>query len=1634
MPDNLTSLNTNSNLPYYATTIHLRNSFANIHSYYSYYFEYVEEYIVEDGNATYSSKDGVLFNADKTELITYPMMKKDQSYEIPATVKTIRAEAFRNNDYITSVVIPNSVTTIGDRAFYDCDRLETVSIPGSVTSIGASAFKSCDVLKTVELGNGIESIGSSAFASCIKLQSPTLPNSLTSLGSSAFSDCTSITEIVIPDSITTIPTYAFSGCTYLEKVDLGKNVTTINNYAFQSCSRVAELTLPDNLTSLNINSNLPFSATTIYLRDTVTELHTNYYYYFDNVMEYVVAYRNEAYYAENGVVFNKDGSELLLYPAQKRETAYTVPTTVTTIRDYAFYGCKTLKSIVIPIETLTIGNSAFYNCSNLATVYYCGTSTDWDEISIGSSNSALTSAEMVFNYGLTEQTYSFVTNGGTAIEDMVAVTVETSPITTLDGWFLAGWYDNAELSGEAIRFPYYSTTKTTLYAKWADHMPYPESLHPYKSNTEEIYTYTHNVDADVLFVTFSVDTQLVSGDTLRIYDGNEELVGTYSRTQLAGKTIEVPGNNFKIVLSADYYYQHSYYGFKVTSIESCVHSYSSTVTEPTCTAQGYTTYVCANCGDEYKADYVDAKGHSYEVSGTTEPKCETEGYTTYTCTVCSDSYNSDFIAALSHDYAEEWTTVEATCTEKGYKYHKCSRCDSKGELTYETELGHDYTSEVIAPTCTTQGYTLHSCSRCDGSYKDNYVASLGHDFSEEWTIDREATCTVDGSKSHHCSRCEEKSNVTTITAPGHNYTSVVTAPTCTEQGYTTHSCSACDSSYKDTYVSATGHNYGEWEIATEATDTKVGLKKRVCSNCNHTQTKTILVNNLNEGTVNITVLDANTNEPLSNALVSIPVGSWYIECRTDSNGVASTTLPTGTYAAQAYVSGYTLKTVSFEVDTGETNCTVSLSERPKLTGYLTSHVMTYDEIIDAGISTGSSGNQQIYKYEVKLQFTEGIETYDLNFDVYADILGNIVDKIGNIDIPDELLPSQVPTIGGGVAGGIGGGGTGSGIFIGGSNNTSNDPSTAVGDGTLSDGITINVAGTPITIYPMTQQFYLIVYGEAKWMKEMFDVELLLINDSESTVTDCVATLDIPTGLSLADMINGQQSAEQAFDDIAPGGTASVHWYLRGDTEGTYNLSATVKGMFVPENEEFEYVYETQTPIKVYAGGALKLNLILEDAAIKDETYTMTFEIENISDRTIYNLSHQVVDGGQYAEKSYALSGNSAGNVTYTTMGDSDYIFVKELKPGEKISIELKTDIMFDSAIKELAEKTTLTNNLLQNLGLRYFCEDAADSLDMLATILSNIDVRYYLTSPVVTSLEGSTTDIQYEITMKQVEHPSLIKKLAESDPEILEEAGKYIRFITDKTSVVNIMEKEFKDATKDYFYELVGDGVDAVTKVWFETAYDTTQTVISDAGTFELDSEIVHGLKTNYFTLYATGDSTSVVDGVLEITGKSDLVLRSASFGAAVLCLDYGTGEIFRIPITALPIIAESGLTLDGIKDYIEQIDAETTITDIGSDFADKNYRIVNADGEVVTDYEYVGSGCKIQFLDGDNVYYEADAVVTGDTSGDGMVNIFDFFEIIDYVADNGELSGANYEAGLVVSDEEISIFDAYAVLETINE
>ena len=170
---------------------------------------------------------------------------------IPENVTSIGANAFRDNEGLTSITIPSSVTSIGSSAFYKCSGLTSVTISNSVTSIGSSAFSGCSKLTSVTIPNSVTSIGSFAFSGCSKLTSITIPNGVKSIEEYTFAGCSDLASVTIPNSVTSIGIRAFNRCSALTSLEIPNSVTSIDNFAFDGCSGLTSISIPSSVTSIN---------------------------------------------------------------------------------------------------------------------------------------------------------------------------------------------------------------------------------------------------------------------------------------------------------------------------------------------------------------------------------------------------------------------------------------------------------------------------------------------------------------------------------------------------------------------------------------------------------------------------------------------------------------------------------------------------------------------------------------------------------------------------------------------------------------------------------------------------------------------------------------------------------------------------------------------------------------------------------------------------------------------------------------------------------------------------------------------------------------------------------------------------------------------------------------------------------------------------------------------------------------------------------------------------------------------------------------------------------------------------------------------------------------------------------------
>jgi len=660
---------------------------------------------VASENSNYVSVNGVLYNKDKTTIICYPAGKKGNNYKIPDGVTKVGSSAFIGCSSLTSITIPNSVTEIGYSVFEGCTNLKSITIPDSVTSIGDDAFRECSSLTSITIPYSVTSIGDYAFLGCSRLTAidvNTDNKDYTSVNGVLFyNDKTIIcypagkkgNNYKIPDGVTSICRYAFSGCTSLTSITIPDSVTEIGGSAFENCSSLTSITIPDSVTSIGIGAFVGCSSlTSIMIPDNVTYIGGAVFADCSSLTEIKVSTQNAKYVSVNGVLYNKDKTTIMCYPAGKKDKNYKILDGVTEICTSAFNGCSSLTSITIPDSVTEIGVSAFSGCSSLTgiTIPDSVTRIDMSTFRGCSSFTSITIPDNVTYIDI----WAF--NGCTGLT-AIDVKAGNNNYTSVNGVLFNK--DKTEL----ICYPAGKTDKSynipscvTNVGGWAfDGCTSLTSITIPDSVTE------------IDWSAFEGCTSLTS---ITIPDSVTEIGWSAFEGCTSLKSITIPSSVTSIGKNAfGYYFDNEYK--KIDNFK--IYCYIGTAGEKYAKENGF----------EY--ELLDHTQHTFGEWNTTKAAtCTTEGTQTRTCEVCG-KVETQTIKALGHKEVVD-KAVAATCTKTGLTEGKhCSVCNAviKAQETVPAK-GHKYVDTVVKPTYTAQGYTLHKCSVCGNSYKDTYTAKL----------------------------------------------------------------------------------------------------------------------------------------------------------------------------------------------------------------------------------------------------------------------------------------------------------------------------------------------------------------------------------------------------------------------------------------------------------------------------------------------------------------------------------------------------------------------------------------------------------------------------------------------------------------------------------------------------------------------------------------------------------------------------------------------------------------------------------------------------------------------------------------------------------------------------------------------
>ena len=412
----------------------------------------------DPNNSSYTAVDGVLYSKDGAELVVYPCGNGEKNVVVPEGVSVIGNGAFWGKHMMKSVSLPSTLTVIDSGAFQVCMGLTEITIPEGVTYIGSYAFNSCDGLTTVNLPSTIKTIEQSAFARCAQLTTVNYAGDnwsgieiasgndylVNAYGAGSEGDegdgaatsgqCGVNAYWSFNNGVMTIsgtgnmsnywdvatPWSHLAG--QIDTLVVEEGITSLGDCTLFD---VESATLPEGLVYIGADALCGFRGTSITLPSTVeriaesafcdahnlTSIHLpakvetvdatsfcrNY-----SLTQITVDANNPYYKSVDGVLYTEDGKMLIVVPAGKSGTSYTVengteiingnglayckfenvvlPDTVTSIGSLAFRCCENLETVTIPAGITTIKSRAFMYCDNLTTVNFKGTEAQWENI------------------------------------------------------------------------------------------------------------------------------------------------------------------------------------------------------------------------------------------------------------------------------------------------------------------------------------------------------------------------------------------------------------------------------------------------------------------------------------------------------------------------------------------------------------------------------------------------------------------------------------------------------------------------------------------------------------------------------------------------------------------------------------------------------------------------------------------------------------------------------------------------------------------------------------------------------------------------------------------------------------------------------------------------------------------------------------------------------------------------------------------------------------------------------------------------------------------------------------------------------------------------------------------------------
>lgn len=386
----------------------------------------IEHIDVAAGSKFLISVDGVLFKADKSEILLYPANKKDMSFTVPNAVTTIVKGIFNENGYLAELIFEDGdqPLQIKENAFDGMTSLVKVELPDRLTRIGREAFRGCEKLMFINVPATASNstFGTSAFSGCAKLMEIRNESALDiKVGETKYGGIAAYAvNVYSPETGESAFQQDENGMVTFTKEQSGETYVYLVAYL----GLATEVTVPENVTHIYETAFAKTAITKVVLPEGLLSI----------------------------------GDQAFAECRQLEEI--NLPSTVQTIGQKAFNYCTSLTMIVIPESVTVVDYYAFDSCGTAKIMAEATKQPkEWNTYWTNAKN-------VIWGFDGQEHTYTFNTMGASTVEAQTTMYSVELPVLTKEGYVFGGWYNNAQYTGSPVQSPYYNAEKTQLYARW----------------------------------------------------------------------------------------------------------------------------------------------------------------------------------------------------------------------------------------------------------------------------------------------------------------------------------------------------------------------------------------------------------------------------------------------------------------------------------------------------------------------------------------------------------------------------------------------------------------------------------------------------------------------------------------------------------------------------------------------------------------------------------------------------------------------------------------------------------------------------------------------------------------------------------------------------------------------------------------------------------------------------------------------------------------------------------------------------------------------------------------------------------------------------------------------------------------